>query len=418
MGFFSRIAGWVSPSSTVQTRPQAMAGQPFSGLNDPALYEYMRSGGSSSRVSVSVNDALTNTAVSRSIDLVSGAMGMLPLYIKRKERDGKRSNAEDHPLFDVFQYEPNGWQTPFEFKRMMQARALVHGNAYAAIVRTGSRVVALNPITQPVTVKQAADWSVSYEITRPDGSKVVLPARDVFHLRDMTLDGLEGLSRLKQAAEIISLSIQSNRAAERIFRNGIMVGGALTHPGKLSDEAVARLRQSMEDRYAGAENAGKWMIFEEGMKAETFAATAADSQLAEMRASQVEEIARAFGVPRPLMGVDDTSWGTGIEQLAILFVRFSLAPWFVAWEEAIARSCIQRSERGTIYADFDETELLRGTLKDQAEFFSRALGAGGHKPWMEANEAREAFGLGSHPDGRGLVAAGELKNVAPQAPGR
>ena len=194
----------------------------------------------------------------------------------------------------------------------------------------------------------------------------------------------------------------------------MMVGGNLKHPGKLSDAAHKRLIANMEERYAGAGNAGKWIVTEEGMEAKPFASTAVDAQLAEMRAGLVEEIARVFGVPRPLMGVDDTSWGSGIEQLAILFVRFGLAPWFKAWEEALTRSCLSRAERGVISFDFDETELLRGTLKDQAEFFARALGSGGHRPWMEVNEVREATGLGQHQDGGGLVSAGENRNVAPQ----
>jgi phage portal protein BeeE len=99
----------------------------------------------------------------------------------------------------------------------------------------------------------------------------------------------------------------------------------------------------------------------------------------------------------------------------MLFVRFGLAPWFSVWEQGITRALLPISERGVFYPDFDERELLRGTMKDQAEFLARALGAGGHRPWMEANEARDHVGLGRHPDGGGLIAVGEAKNDDPQA---
>ncbi|WP_207458645.1 phage portal protein [Azospirillum sp. SYSU D00513] len=388
-------------------------GQASSVPSNQALLDAMRVEPGSA--SVTIEQALNNPAVFRCVDLVSGSIGMLPTYVMRKI-GGKIEKAEDHPLFDLLMYQPNSWQTPYEFKQVMQFWALVYGNAYAVIVWTGNRVAHLIPIhPSKVVVEQAPDWTVTYKVTRPNGTTVPLPAREVLHLRGMSADGLTGVSRVKKAAETISISLQAGRAAERIFRNGMMVGGNLKHPGKLGPEGKKFLRESLEEIHSGPENAGKWIITEEGMEAKPFANTAKDSQLLEMRAGLVEEIARVFGVPRPLMGVDDTSWGSGIEQLAILFVRFGLAPWFKAWEEALTRSCLPLSDRGVIYFDFDETELLRGTLKDQAEFFARALGSGGHRPWMEANEVREATGLGQHQDGGGLVSAGEKSNVAPQA---
>ena len=147
------------------------------------------------------------------------------------------------------------------------------------------------------------------------------------------------------------------------------------------------------------------------MEATPFANTPKDTQLVEARAADVEEIGRIFGVPRPLLGVDDTSWGSGIEQLAILFVRFGLSPWFKAWEEAIQATCLTRAEWGVVFPDFDERELLRGTIKDQFDAYAKASGAGGHKPWMEANEIRDVLGMGPHPDGAGLRSAVEMRTA-------
>jgi HK97 family phage portal protein len=259
-----------------------------------------------------------------------------------------------------------------------------------------------------VAIRQNGDFSLEYQVMRPNGVSVRLGSRDVLHIRGPSEDGFTGLSRVKQAADIIKIGVQSQLAIARIFENGMMVGGNLKHPGKLSPEAYQRLRSSMEDRLAGAENAGKWIITEEGMEASPFASTAVNSQLVEVRAATVEDIGRVFGVPRPLLGVDDTSWGSGIEQLAILFVRFGLAPWFKAWEDAISISCLTDAERGTVFADFQERELLRGTIKDQFEAYAKASGAGGHQPWMTANEVRADLGMTPHQDGDGLVSAVEM----------
>lgn len=382
------------------------------GLNSPELLEFIRGGAGGG--SVSVESALENSAVLRCVDLISGSIGMLPLNLMRRSDDGTMVVAEEHPLHRVLAWKPNAWQTPFEFKQLMQGWALAEGDAHALVIRSMGRVIGLAPL-QPGRARpeQRDDWSLVYKVTTKDGGVRELGAQDVFHLRGMSRDGITGLSRVKKAAAIIQTALSAQRAADRIFRQGVMAGGALKHPGHLGPEGVEHLRASLEQRYSGADAAGRWMVLEEGMSVEQFQSTAESSQLQEIRAQQIDEIARVFGVPRPLMGVDDTSWGSGIEQLAILFVRFGLAPWFKAWEEAIRRTLLEESEWPMLQADFDERELLRGTLKDQAEFFARALGSGGHPAWMTQNEVREQSGMGQRVDGEGLKQA----SAAPQKAG-
>ena len=125
------------------------------------------------------------------------------------------------------------------------------------------------------------------------------------------------------------------------------------------------------------------------MKAEKWANNSVDSQLQESRNHQVEEVARVLGIPRPLLMMDDTSWGSGIEQLGIFFVQYGLAHYFTCWEQALEVTLLEERERERYFFKFNERALLRGTLKDQSEFFTKALGSGGHGPWMTQNEVRD-----------------------------
>lgn len=389
--------------------PPAPRAETFNGFTDPAFLEYVRSGGAS----VTIEGALKNSTVLRCLDLIGGAIGSLPLVMQSKDAVGEVRPATDHPLYNLFMYRPNPFQTAFEFKQLMQVRLLAKGNAYARIVLTGKRVSSLVPITGPVEVVENWDGTLSYRVQqRQNSAQMTLGQDEVFHLRSLSLDGVEGLSRVEMAADIITTALAAQVAATRIFDQGMMAGGWLKHKAKLSKEAVGNIQRQVQDNMSGVRNAGRWLVLEEDMQPEPIATTAEQSQLAETRAAQVEEIGRVFGVPRPLLFVDDTSWGSGIEQLAILFVRFGLAPWFKCWEDAITRSLLTQAEWGKIVPDFDERELLRGTLKDQGEFFAKASGAGGHRPWMETNEIRSLSGLGPHKDGFGLVPAGGNQNVA------
>ncbi|MBL0374027.1 phage portal protein [Rhizobium sp. KVB221] len=369
----------------------AMAGetQTFNGIDDPRLLEFIRIGGDGGSA-ISAKEAMKNTAVFRCVTLISYAMGMLPLHLIDSETKEK---AREHPLFKLLHREPNDWQTAFNFRQLMQRRALISGNAYALIVRSGRRIIRLVPLDpEMIEPRQRNDWSVEY-VYRPKGGERVLDPVDVLHIYADSEDGLSGTSMVRVAADAIALARDTEKAQARLFKNGMLVGGALVHPNKIGPEALAYLRESMEARYQGAENAHKWMILEEGMKPEKFANTAQDSQQIETRALQVEEIGRAFGVPRPFLGVDDTSWGTGVDILGQIFVRYALNPWFTAWEQAIKRSCMTDAEKDQLEAKFNAGALLRGSMKDQAEFFAKALGSGGHQPWMEYPEIRDWMDL-------------------------
>lgn len=394
------ILNWfrrTDPEAATEPTVRAMAGEVahFGSLNDPRFLEFIRSGGggmTEAGVTVSPKLAMRNTTILRCVSLISFAMGMLPLHIQRRDDKAK---ATDHPLFRVLHRRPNAWQTSFEFRSLMQQRALVHGNAYALIVRSGTRVVQLVPLNpERVTPEQRSDWSLQYRLERENQGPVILPPQDVFHLRyGLSEDGISGQSLVQQAAEAIGLAIQTDKAAARLFKQGMLVGGALKHPNKLSQEAYERLKASMEERES-AENAHKWLIMEEGMDASPFSQTGRDSQHLEMRKHQVEELGRAFGVPRPLLGVDDTSWGSGIDVLGQFFVRYALNPWFDAWQQAIERDLLTDAEADEYQVRFNAGVLLRGNMADQAQFFATGLGAGGHQPFLEVDEVREWLDLG------------------------
>lgn len=368
----------------------------FASLDSEKLRK-MIMGGDADDTAVSVKDAMRNTAVKRCVSLISYSIGYLPLLLKDQ---ASKEDAVTHPLFPVLRREPNDWQTAFNFRQYMQRNALVYGDAFALIVRSMGRVIRLVPLDpRNVEVIQNGDWSVTYRYTpavkngHQNRAKVDYSARDILHVYADTEDGLRGVAVVKEAARAIALAKSLEKSQLSLFRTGMMVGGAIMHDKNLSPEALRNLQDSMQARYSGEGNAGKWLVLEEGMTAQQFTSTAKDSQQIESRELQIEEIGRAFGVPRPFLGVDDTSWGSGVDVLGQLFVRYTLKPWFTAWEQAIERSCLTGSEKTTLGARFDAKPLLLGSIQDMGDFYSKALGAGGHQPWMDYEEVRDEFGM-------------------------
>lgn len=392
--------------SKVRAQTTSTPGLSFTGPDDPALLEYIRNGVVGG---VRVED-LRNMAVLRCVSLICESIGMLPINLIRN--DATKTQMTDHPVYRVLKYKPNTWQTPYEFKSAMQLQALMYGNAYAQVIRSAGRVIAFRPLFS-VEVWPRLDRNtlkMTYEVTERNGKAYTLIGRDVLHLRDLSIDGVRGLSRMAMACEAVEFARNADKAAANLFTTGSMAGGAIESPNPLSDNAYKRMRESLDTGYSGAANIRRWMLLEEGAKANQFKGSAADAQLMEQRNQQIQEVARAFGVPRPLLMLDDTSWGSGIEQLGIFFVQYGLQHWLTAWEQAIERAALDDTELGVLTVKFNERALLRGTLADQSAYLSKALGAGGQSPWMTQNEARNTLDMPESDD----PAADQLRNPMTQ----
>lgn len=373
-----------SSAEEASSRPRAeAAGVTFTGLDDPELLEFIRHGQRGES-----NKLLRNTASLRCLSLICNGLGMLPTSLYHAGDD--KLIAKEHPSHKLLRIKPNPWQTPMEFKSQMQLLLETEGNAYARIIRAAGRPIHLIPFEKGrVEAKLGSNWRMQYRCTTENGGQITLDQEEILHVRDLSIDGVVGLSRRQLSSEVFDLAEQAQKAAANVFKTGVMAGGAIEVPTALSDQAYRRMKESLSDDYSGADNVNKWMITEEGAKANRFGSSSRDAQQIENRNHQIEEVARLYGVPRPLLMMDDTSWGSGIEQLAIFFVQYTLAPRFVAWEQALARSLLTDRERESLYFKNNERALMRGTLKDQADYFAKALGSGGHQPWHTANEVRD-----------------------------
>lgn len=404
MSFIDRLLGRPEasqPASVVRTAPRALEAMD---MDSPVLAAFMRDGTVDPSTlmlgSLGANErrALRNSTFFRAAQLISACMGMLPTFLMRLKPDGTIEKAKDHPLFKILHKRPNNFQTALEFKSHMQLLALLDGQSFALIIRgVGGKVRQIVPLKRRSVTPELTDtFDLRFKYQRPTGGTTYLPAADVFHFRHpMSLDGLNGLSLLDVAVNSIGIASQAEIAAKKMLTGGVMAGGSLETEQTLGDEAIENLRKSLQEDHSGVENAGDWLILEEGLKAKPFITNAKDAQYDELRKRQAEEVSRFTGVPRPLLMFDETSWGSGIEQLGQFFVTYCLMAWFVAWEQALERCCLTQAEQDAdeLYVKFNEGALLRGSLKDQADFFAKALGMGGGLPWMKQNEVRGNFEL-------------------------
>jgi len=364
------------------------------------LREFLRIGGSmetNSGATVNERSTMSVAAAWRSVNIISGTVGTLPLDLILRDGENKRRPAVGHNLRRVLTVKPNGWQTPSEFRRMMQAHLLLRGNAYALKVKILGEVVALIPLhPDRVVTEQLDDMSMRYRVTRSSGRFDLLTSADVFHLRGMSLDGVTGLSVLSHMRESLGLALRSEEAGARLMRNGQFTGGNYEHPAKLSNEAYERLKASIAEK-SGAGAAGESRILEEGMTFNAVSMSAKDLQFLEQRDFQRYDIAMFFGVPPHMLGATEkqTSWGSGIEQQGIGFVTYTLNDWLKTWEEGIKRDLLPEREWETHDARFYTQGLMRGDVKTRWEAHTKGLQWGVVSP----NEVRALEDMNPREDG-------------------
>ena len=356
-------------------------------------------GGATSQSGASVNSdtAMRVATVFRCVDLISNAIGILPLKLMRKA-GASRFKADDHEIYDLLHDSPNDYQTAYEFKRLLMQRQLLEGNAYALKVRSLGKIIALLPIDPyQVVPKMTTTGEVVYIHTKENGSQKQYAAEDIFHLRGYTKDGIRGLSVIGQAREAIGVALTTESHGANVFKNGTHVGSVLETEKKLSNEAFDRLKTDMDDR-AGSEQAGKNMILEEGLKYKPIGMSQADAQFIDTRKFTSGDICKFFGVPPHLVGDTDkdSNWGTGLEQQGIGFVNYCLLPHVVNWQERAKKSLLKTSEK-QFYFRFSLQSLLRGDTKTRFEMITKMVQFGVISP----DEARELEDMNPRTDGKG-----------------
>lgn len=298
-----------------------------------------------------------------------------------------RTLARSHWAHALISKKPNSWQTSYEFREGMVFNAVLGQGAIAIKNVVGSEVRELLPIPAGSwSVEQNADYSLKIRVDYADKTHGYFDLSQVFYLRGPSLDGFRGLPAVRQAREAIGLSRALEKQQARLAGNGGKPSGVLAFGNPLTPEARDKLRETWAQRF-GPNGEGGVAILDGDVSFQSMTMTSVDAQYVETRRMQIEEIARAFRVqPIMLMQADKAATYASAEQMFRMHAIHTLGPWFKRFEEAFNRDVLNNSE--TYRCDFDERGLLRGDFADQAEYYTKALGAGGQPGWMTVNEIR------------------------------
>jgi len=354
-------------------------------------------GSTSAGKPVNEHTAMQMTAVYSCVRILSETLAGLPLHVYRYNGSGGKEKNLKHPLYKLLHDEPNPEMTSFAFRETLMSHLLLWGNAYAQIIRNArGEVIALYPLMpNKMTVDRDSSGRLFYlyqrsaEVAPSLGkeNQVYLAPSDVLHIPGLGFDGLVGYSPIAMAKNAVGLAIATEEFGAKFFANGAAPGGVLEHPGTIKDPQ--KVKESWNAAYQGSANAHRVAVLEEGMKYQPIGISPEQAQFLETRKFQINEIARIFRVPPHMLADLEKSSFSNIEQQSLEFVKYTLDPWVVRWEQSICRALLMESEKPTVFIKFNVDGLLRGDYVSRMSGYATARQNG----WMSANDIRELENL-------------------------
>lgn len=350
-----------------------------------------------------VNDktAMRVSAVYSCVSLIAGSLAQLPLPIFERT-DGERARI-DHPYWWILNEQfCSAWSATAGWE-FLATQMLLRGDGIAYIVRNRAgymvdlipwardRVDILEqPHSNPKTPRR-----LQYTF-HDDRGNFTADQDDVLHFPGFGFNGIESMSVIQWGARNgIGIAIRGDDHAGQFFSEGGKPEVAIKAPGEMTPAQQDDFRAAWVAKYGGvggSRNRKKPLILTEGLDIKELTMSAVDQQLLESRQWQVIDIARAFGVPPHMIGetAKSTSWGSGIEQMYIGFVRNTLGPHLKRFKDELNRKLFRTARH---FTEHNVEGFLAGDSKAQAEKFSKALGGPGTQGYMAVDEVRRILNL-------------------------
>lgn len=347
-------------------------------------------------------DVLKIPTVQMCVELISGTIAQLPIYLYKENGDGSIKRIYDDERENILNQEPNEFQTAYNFKKNLVKDYLLYGASYSYVDKTGNKINSIHTFpTKSVSITKYikdgfivvdADVVLNEATTGASGERKYKPHELLICLKDSE-DGLTSKGLLHYGQAVFDISTSELEYINNIYKNGAMPLGVLQTEGKLNDEAISKLRTAWNNLYAGRKNAGKTIILENGLKYAPISQKPKDLLVNENKKDNISEICKMFNMQESF--ITGTNKYGSIEQNNIQFLQYTLSPILAAIENGVDKSLLLEDEKkeGYFWA-VDTSEVLKTTEKEKYDAIKVALDGG----VITLNEARYKLNMPSIKD--------------------
>ena len=313
------------------------------------------------------NNALTYSAVYACVTAIAETVSALPFRVY-EQKDSHSAPSPTHPLNYLISTSPSEDEGKIDFLITLIASQLLWGNGYAIIHKSNlMRVESYEWVHSSLVKPFKHKGKLYYAVKNTQTGKVdILTPDKIIHIKDLSTNGIEGVSRITANATSIEVGMAASQFGKNFFENGTNMSGVLETDGTLEDVNVEQLRTQFDNKYAGLSKAHKPLILEQGMKYSRIGIPPNDAQFLETRNFSKEEMAMIFRIPPSKLGIPTNSSYNSLEQENNSWVQ-NLTPLVKKIEEEFTRKSFRINERGLFRVKFDFKSLLRGDIKTRVE---------------------------------------------------
>ena len=360
---------------------------PATDLSNPAnwLVDWLGGGDTKAGIVVTPESSLGLPAMWRAVSLWSKTIGALPLQVFT-ETNGNKEIDKQHPTYNLLHNKPNPRMTSYIWRMVSMIHVLLWGNAYSLIEFNGAiRHISLMPFhPSKVDVQMNDKGKVWYIFTLFNHNTITVDASNVLHIMGFSTDGIKGRSLIAALKENIGLGIAAQEFGAGFYKRGAKLDGVITQPKPLTKSALENLRKTWASTYGGTDGE-RVAILDEGKEYKTIGIPPEDSQYIQTRKFSVTDVARITDIPPPLLYDLERATFSNVDALITTFVKFSLNPWLINWEQEINDKLFWYKEKNTTFAEFNVEGLLRGDAKARAAVYKELIQSG----VMSPNQARQ-----------------------------
>lgn len=335
---------------------------------------------------VSPDLAMKLAAVYACVYVLSSSIAQLPLHVKRKNGD-KVETVRDHPTYYLLHDSPNFWQTSYKLREYAQSAVLLYGNAYIHIVRNKNGTVQSLESLEPWKVQLLKNGGRYVYGYYDDDKTLSIAPDDMIHIKSLGPSIKTGKSVIQTHAETIGLGLDARKFASGFFGGNARPAGILSVKTPINSGSWANFKsmwQEAQNKLRSEEN--KTILLPAELDYKALTVSPVDTELLSMMKLNRSEIAGIFNVPAHMINDLEKATFSNISEQTIQFIRYSVMPWVVNWEQELNRKIFTEAERKAGYfVKFNLAGIMRGTAAERATFYHNAITDG----WMSRNEARQ-----------------------------
>lgn len=320
------------------------------------------------------------STVFRCVRLLSESVANLPLRYLTLRPDGTYQPDTSSALHRLLCYEPCPQYSTFDFWAQAVQQMLLDGNAY--IIPSYDHLT-LQPtrltLCQRGTVSHDTINRQYYVADMINGISGQYPEAEVIHLKNLSLDGLDGLSTLTFARLTADIATTGDRETLNRFANGGNVRGMVTNNnsvrgyGEYQDNELAGVATDLDTLF----QSGQRIVSLPGdAQFKQISLSSTDMQFLESRKFTVREICRFFGV-HPSFVFDDTSNNYKSAEMAnVAFLSNTLNPLLRKIECELQRKLIAPQLCHQRRFEFDRRSLYAADLDSRVRYQNQTIAAG------------------------------------------